>query len=247
MTNDDLLNFVEAAAVLGVSVEKVRRLVVEDRSITATRVDVNGVRHLADLDGLHEGNFQIDDQGVLLIGTPVFEQHRTAGVLPMMVGMTYKAFNEWGGLRIERAELERFQKSVASSTEVTVEPGSMSLSLTTCAGDARLPLGLNPATMASVFEGNWGGRQQWASRFKRPGKWLKTPPVVIRKGLRGRAANGEHLPSLFNPVEFAKVLLTVKGCDMYRLHLLFTKHIDLAAWRGEWDSYRKQVKDLSGH
>ena len=123
----------------------------------------------------------------------------------------------------------------------------MSPGVTACVGDARLPLGLDPATIASVFEGNWGSRHQWANRFLKPGVWLKTPPVQMRKGLRGRAANGEHVPPLINPVEFAKVLLTKKGCVTYRLHLLFTKHNDLAAWRGEWDSYREEVKHLTGH
>ena len=247
MTNDDLLNFVEAAVLLGVSAEKVRRLVVEDRSICAVRVGANGDRYTVDLDRLHDGNWQVDDEGTLLIGLPVFEQHRTEGVLPAMVSMTYKAFDEHGGLRIERTELERFQKSAALSPALTVEPAPTTPDVTTCVGDARLPLGLDPATMASVFDGHGGSRQEWANRFRSPGKWLGTPPVRMRKGVRGRAANGEHVPPLSNPVEFAKVLLTEKGCDMYRLHLLFTKHNDLATWRGEWDSYREEVKHLTGH
>lgn len=240
MKTDDLLDFSEVAAVLGVSIEKVRRLVVEDRSISATRVDADGGCYFVDLDSLREGSWRVDDGGTLFLGLPVFEQRA-------MVAVIYEPFGAPGGLRVERAELERFQKSAASSTAVTVEAGSVSPGVTTGVGDAMLPLGLDPGTMASVFDGNWGSRQHWANRFLRPGEWLKTPPVLMRKGLRGRAANGEHVPPLINPVEFAKVLLTEKGCDLYRLHLLFKKHNDLAAWRGEWESYREEVKHLSGH
>ena len=238
MTTDDLLDFSEAAAVLGVSAEKVRRLVVEDRSISTVRVGADGDRYIVDLDSLRLGNWRIDDEGTLLIGLPVFEQHRTAGVLPTMVGMTYKALDKQGGLRIERAELERYRDALPPGL-VVAEPSDISPSAATLQTVAAVPPGLDPVAIATAFAGCWGTERMWRDRLVGLSRssWMNTAPVVVRRGLRGRGPDGKSMSTIRDPIELAKGIVSHSNCDPTSMSRQFRTSIELRPWKVLWEDY----------
>lgn len=234
MTTDDLLDFSEAAAVLGVSAEKVRRLVVEDRSITAVRVSAGGARHLVDLDALAEGDIRIDDGGNLLVGVPTYEQ-RTR------VGTTYKPLDMQGGLRIERAQVEHYLDALPQALMVA-EVSVIGLSLANPQIGPEWTSGpspLDPAGIAAAFAGCWGTEMQWVERLSklRKASWMNAAPVVVRSGIQGTGPDGTRAPTLRDPVELAKGMIKRGHGDTQIVGRRFRGSVELKAWRASWEEH----------
>jgi hypothetical protein len=190
MTASPLLTFAEAAKELGVDLEKLRRLVVEDRAIGVVSVDRGGNRKTIDLEGLlGGGHWRVDEGGKLCVATGEYEQH-------LRVGTSYVPLDV-GELRIEREQLiEYIQRT--PPVEVIGGPDAADASPTPASifGKPNLPMGLDPETIASVFAGIYRSKLEWRETLKKPGKWLTAPGVVMRRGARGKGPDGQMRPTL---------------------------------------------------
>jgi hypothetical protein len=253
--SDELLSFEEAAEVLGIGVEQVRRLVVERRALVPTLVNSSGEQSeplldLADflagrpvLDPLIDGGadgiplLMVDAFGAISEISPVFRGDRLVGTRP------YEPTGDF--LRIERHELDRYRSQAATASgkrERGVATAIMSSS------PESLPKGLEPDEIADLFDGILWSRLNWLQRMAAGNiKWLCSPPVVTLKPGRGRAPDGRVRKTLRNPVAIARHLLEKRpGVTPRRLHLAF-RRADVGAWQPLWrDLYEEKKTFESG-
>jgi hypothetical protein len=238
----NLFSFAEAAEALGVDLEKLLRLVVEDRSIDFVLVDRGGNRKSLNLPGfLADGSWRVDQSGRLCAALPVLEQGR-------IVGTKYEPLDV-GELRIERGHLDEYLASVMAATRVehsllqhdgvsTRTPAIDVLPAPAGKASRRQPKGLTPAALSSAFAGIQRDEAQWNLYLsKNRPKWLMTEPVLPTNG-RGSTGNGpgrRKNPHLRNPVEFAKHLMEADANLWRRIDRAFTQKIELAEWLPFWE------------
>jgi len=240
MSPTDLLSFTEVAAELDVTTERVRRYVVEDRTLEVLRIDAKGSRIKVNLDVLFQDDaWRVDDKGVLFMGAPIFVQGR-------LVGIEYKPMPAVGELRVERAELDRYSKGRDASQPSVLAEKPAVFNATRSGSSAispGLPCGLSPMEIAEAFAGIFGTERQWCDRLaKTSAKWLTTAPVVMRKGFPGRGPKGQ-VPALRNPVELAKLLVQTQKGTFDQCRKAFRRQGTLEAWRNEWKAYCEQRSD----
>lgn len=234
-TGSELLTFAEAAILLGVDAEKVRRLVVEDGALRPIYIRESDGAHLpVNISGLlsdGEGGIVVGNDGALRV---------TSG--PWLASRGVSTTSPLGGhLRIYRADVECALKKQAATTgaEVVAVPASRSSERLR---KRALPPGLSPAALAQVLAGLGEKDEDWWRRLIDGGKsvWLMNPPVLMHRGTSGSLPGGTRRTSTRNPVEVARYLLDRRRVTLLQMMSRFDRLPSLEPWRAEWDAFLKE-------
>jgi hypothetical protein len=247
------LSFGEAASRLGCDNQKVRQLVIEDKSLRATRITPNGL--VLSECGLN-GHFPYDldfNSHLSSDGEITCDTYRLNAI-----GETEKTQTLFVGyLRVESAELQRFlsEQTLFIHDDDTLDEAALSELAargTDAAELARLMLtpaenmqspatanGMTTQEIGAVFDGLPFSQLNWPKRVS-GAKWLNGTRLSI--GIKGGA------PSIWCPLRVAQAIhkkadKADKAKTLKTLNSQFKSNPALAHWKDDWDNFYSMFSD----
>lgn len=240
----EYLSLQEVAKELNCDVEKVCRLIYEDRTLKATRM--NSFHEPLDEFFFEKGtaysigdDCYLEDDGVLTSEDDQYD-----------LGMKYGSTGRYrvGFLRVERSDLERFiaDRPQGHSTAPAPLLQVTAPSATTDNGGASIPVELPEAKLlplttveiAFCFAGiRWQTEAEWKDALNKNRKWLEE--CLVQFGTRGRRGN----PKLWNPVFLGASLVRHGYAKPNSIRARFQLKEFLMPWFEAWKTYEAENFD----